>query len=68
MRPDDKRRFNGRPPKWDTETGRQMYDAGVSTAAIAKALGVTYQAVYKYSARHWSPAALAGYSKEDRYA
>ena len=46
MRPDDKRRFNGRLPKWDVETERQMYDAGVSVAAIAKALGATYQAVY----------------------
>ena len=68
MRPDDKRRFNGRPPKWDAETGRQMYDGGASISAIAKALSATYQAVYKYSARHWSPAALVGYSKEDRYA
>lgn len=53
-----------KPPKWDVNEGKRLYDAGMRVCDIARALGASHNAVQTYARRHWSPAALGGYRRE----
>lgn len=40
-------------PKWDTELGRQMYEAGASYAEIGRRMDRSAAAIQGYAQRHW---------------
>lgn len=56
---------NNKVVTWDVEAGKKMYDAGMRICDIARALGTGDNRVRAYASRHWTPAAMSGYTPRE---
>lgn len=42
-----------KPPSWDVEEGKRLFDSGMRVVDIARKLGIEYHKVWFYCKSHW---------------